>query len=397
MKHPPLLLAVLVACSSGRRAPEPSPQPVSVSLTAPLTPAPPAGDAAVALAREILTGDGVACARDGRLCVTTMLERDGEGGDRLSYQVLRPGAVERTQVVYDFIIASPYEPPAAPAAAVDAALPALATLLRDADLVAVPSVAADDLRDTSTVSIAYGTLALGASNGSVVDLVGTDGVRRSVLPIDPLGAYSFRAAAQPPGTSMALLRVGYTLRGDDSAPTAEVAHLVNLGRESMLLGVLMDGTVACSAVPARCITRRVRRGDGGGTELAYQILTPGKTVDDHVICDGDLAECDEVHEEAAAISRAVAALLAAAVPGDVAELTATHAVDDAVKLRAGSLAIKGGALRLGSRTLDHVPARTRLLSAVAPPASDWLVATLEIPPDEGRAGNLVVARMYAIR
>lgn len=402
MKTSPLLLAALLACSSGDRAPEPTATPASAptptTATAPSATkavSPPVAAPAAALARDILAHDAVACTADGRRCVTTFFERDGEGGARQSYQVVVPGAVERTQLVYDFFASFPDDHDAAVAAAIDAALPTLTALLRDGGFVAVPHLAADLHGD---LAIAQGTLSLAAREGSLVDLT-TAGTSRSVLPVEPLGSWSFASAAQPPGTSMALLRVGYTLRGVDNSPTAEVAYLVDLDPRAVLSRVLTDGAIACSNKPARCVARRERTGDGGGIELAYQVLTPGKTLRDQPVCDGDMAACDADDERDAAIDRAVDALLADATAGagELAELTPTRAIDDTVTLPAGTVTIKGGTLRVGTRTLDRVPANTQLLSVVAPSKSKWLVATLEIPPGEGRAGNLIVARMYATR
>lgn len=68
-----------------------------------------------------------------------------------------------------------------------------------------------------------------------------------------------------------------------------------------------------------------------------------------------------------------------------------------MKLPSGTVAISGGTLRVGKRVLDRVTANTQLIAAVAPAGSGWIVVTLEIPPDDGRAGNLVVSRMYSTR
>lgn len=166
---------------------------------------------------------------------------------------------------------------------------------------------------------------------------------------------------------------------------------------TLLRRVLAEGALACTTSPARCIVASERRGDGGGTQLGYQVLTPGGTLDSGPVCDGDMAECDDDAERATSIDRAVDALLAGA--GDLIELTATPATDDTVALPLGTVAIHDGTLRVGTRTLDaDIPATTTLVSAAASPDARWLVATLDIAPEDGgRAGALVVSRMYELR
>lgn len=388
MKHTPILFVALVACSTDPRTGEP-PSPVVSTPPLVTTTIQPDADQ---VARAILEHDGVACTADGRRCVTTLFERDGEGGDRQAYQVIEPGAVAQQTSVYDhFEYDGDYDAiDAAVAAARAQARPALAALLRDGGFVAVPTL---DASLDGEVAVAQGTLRLGQA-GAIVDLDAA-GARRPALSMRPRGGSSLLAASQQPGSSMAVVRIQWsTTVADDNTATTDVAYLIELDPRARLRRVLAGDAFACNA--DRCLAARTRRGEGGGDELGLQVLTPGKTVDDQVVCDGDLADCDDDGERAAAIEQAIAAHLADAA--DASELVPTAAAGGAVALAVGTLAIEGDALRLGKRRLGNVPAGTTVRAAAAAPGGGWVIATLDLaPPGDGRGGAATVTRMYAAR